>query len=253
MLSSFSIWDWSQIIGTLLVLIGVAGELVLLIKKFRYNPTNFPPVESLKRKLEILSVVILLAGLVLEVVALPHSLLEVAKLERSNLELQVKLKQVRIDQMPRATKLSLAWLSESGGLPTMFKTNVTGEVMIWYLPNDPEAQEFARELWIELREAGWKTIGFEQPIPSDTALKETEEMRRAKEERLPLFSLVPIDGLTSIVVATSGGVDWNKMPMTPAKALIDGLVKCGFAVSGGGNKNLLAPTNAVLLVVGQKQ
>jgi len=59
-----------------MVLFGVIGELVVEFKKFPYNPTVFPPLESLKKRIEITSLVVLILGLLLEIGALPHSMVE---------------------------------------------------------------------------------------------------------------------------------------------------------------------------------
>ena len=77
-ISLFSIWDWLQVLGTVMVLVGVIGELVAEFKKFPFNPTGFPPLESLKKRIEITSLVVLILGLLLEVVSLPHSVVEAA-------------------------------------------------------------------------------------------------------------------------------------------------------------------------------
>ncbi len=143
------------------------------------------------------------------------------ELARAKIELQ--LRQLQIATGPRGLKLSLCELNGQG-LSDLLKTNPLGMVEIWHIPNDPEAKNFARELSFALVRAGWKTIGNEKPIPSDTPIREDEEVRRAKEKKLPVFSYVPIDGSTGILIATGDGVDWNKPPPTPAKALIDGLL-----------------------------
>ena len=85
-----------------MVLIGVAGELVLLIKKFPFNPTSFPPIESLKKRLEVGSVVILILGLLVELVILPHSLLQVAGLNKEAAD--VRLKAAKLEQQIELAK-----------------------------------------------------------------------------------------------------------------------------------------------------
>ena len=168
-------------------------------------------------------------------------------------EAKLQIERIRIDQGPRAAKANMAWLGGNGGLPSVLKANPIGEAIIWYIPNDPEAAAFARELWFEMRESGWKMRGYEESIPSDVLSKEAEEMRRAKEEKIPAFSLVTIDGSAPLLVATSGGRNWNDPPTVPAKTLIEGLLKSGFSIVGGGNNNPLVPPGVVLIVVGQKQ
>jgi hypothetical protein len=82
-ISSFSVWDWLQVVGTAMVLVGVAGELVSEFKRFPFNPTRFPPLESSKRRIEISSLIVLILGLLLEIVALPHSIVEAGDARKS--------------------------------------------------------------------------------------------------------------------------------------------------------------------------
>jgi hypothetical protein len=73
-----------------MVFIGVGGELLLEVKKFPFNPTSFPPLGRSKRRIEIISLVVLLLGLFLEVVALPHSILESARLNKDAADMRLK-------------------------------------------------------------------------------------------------------------------------------------------------------------------
>lgn len=164
-----------------------------------------------------------------------------------------RVEQLRIDQGPRAQKLNIEWLGGNGGLPSVLQANAPGKALIRYLPNDPEAKAFARELWVEIQTSGWTVVSDIERIPSDVSAKEESEIQRAVVEKLPVFSLVQIDGGSPLLVATNGGRNWNEPPIVPAKALIIGLLKCRFSVGGAGNNNPLVPPDVVLLVVGQKQ
>lgn len=85
--SVFSGWGWLDIFATLLVAIGVLGELWAFLAKVPFNPTNFPPLESKKKNIEKWSLIILCVGVFLEVVALPQNLSEVAALNHQTGEL----------------------------------------------------------------------------------------------------------------------------------------------------------------------
>jgi hypothetical protein len=152
-ISSFSIWDWSQIVGTAMVLIGVSGELFLLVKKYPFNPTNFSPLEPSKRKLEIISVVILLVGLMLELIALPHSLLEAARLNNENLKLE---KQVL------GLEAKLQWRTISPGaskhiINLLSTSPKNGIVRISCQGTDLEACNFAKQIYEVLTNCNFKT------------------------------------------------------------------------------------------------
>jgi hypothetical protein len=164
MLSSFSIWDWSQIIGTAMVLIGVCGEFLLEFKNFPYNPTGFEVLASGKRRIEIISLVILLLGLLLEVVALPHSLVESAGLKKeaddakllaadtqsNNLVLSIELEKLKnpsiitAEQREKFIEILCGPLNASK-VP----------IIVIYAGNDRPTEQFAFQIRNILDEAGY--------------------------------------------------------------------------------------------------
>jgi hypothetical protein len=85
--ASYSGWGTIDIFATLLVAIGVLGELWAFIMKVPFNPTNFSALESKKKAVEKWSLIILGAGVFLEVVALPENLSEVAGLQNQTAKL----------------------------------------------------------------------------------------------------------------------------------------------------------------------
>jgi len=178
--------------------------------------------------------------------------LKAEELRQKNLQAERQLVQLRIDQGPRSSKFMMAQLAGNGteGLSGVLKANPVGEVMIWHIPNDPEAEGFARDLWFALKAAGWKTNAIWEAIPPGISALEDAALQRARDEKRN-FGLVPIDGKTPLLVATRNGFDLKAPGAIPAKALFDGLLKCGFAVATGTSP--VAPPDVVLLVIGQKQ
>ncbi len=113
-ISSFSVWDWLQVVGTIMVLLGVAGELVAEFKRFPFNPTRFPPLESLKRRIEITSLIVLILGLLLEVVALPHSIVEAGNARKiaSEANERASTNEVHFAELTRSNLLLSATIEE---------------------------------------------------------------------------------------------------------------------------------------------
>jgi hypothetical protein len=67
--SSLPAWEILEIISLVIVWVGVFGEYKAERMKSPYNPTNFPPLESAKKKTEARFGRILVTGLALELVA----------------------------------------------------------------------------------------------------------------------------------------------------------------------------------------
>jgi hypothetical protein len=93
---SFSFWDRLDILGPVMVLIGVGDELWLLIKKLPKDAT--PSLEFKRHRHEIVALLWVVVGVALELVAVPHTLLEAAELKSANIQLEIKMQPRRITQ-----------------------------------------------------------------------------------------------------------------------------------------------------------
>jgi hypothetical protein len=93
--SSLPFWDTLEIVSLVIVWIGVWGEYKAERIKSPYNPTNFPALESKKKKIGAIFWGILLSGLAAEAVAsifiMVVSNKEISELNNENLKLQAKL------------------------------------------------------------------------------------------------------------------------------------------------------------------
>jgi len=87
--------------GPALVVMGLAGELWLVYENSPFNPNRPSPVSVKHFKIERASVVLVAFGVAIELVAVPHSLMEVAQLKRANLELGTKLVALEGKMQPR--------------------------------------------------------------------------------------------------------------------------------------------------------
>jgi len=158
-ISSFSAWNWLDILGLSMVTIGVLGELVLRFKKFPYNPTNFPPLETCKKFWEVSFEALLLFGLGLELIALPISLyesqIEIAglkkqteQLHKENLVLELKIQDRTIT--PENVK---DFIELTKGLTNKIYIKVIVSL------EDGETERYARQIRNMLDVAGFGTNG----------------------------------------------------------------------------------------------
>jgi hypothetical protein len=95
-LSSFSGWDWLSIVGPALVVIGLGGELWLVYENSPFNPHRPPPISVKHFKIERASVIFVGLGVAVELMTVPHSLMEIAELQSKNLALELKIQPRRI-------------------------------------------------------------------------------------------------------------------------------------------------------------
>jgi|ERR1017187_123683 hypothetical protein len=126
-ISSFSIWDWLDIAGPTLVLFGCGRELWLLIQRLPTGAPNLPELETKKHTQEVIAVFLVAFGVAIELIAVPHSLKEVAELQQSNLELQAKMQ-------PRRIKIE-----QRGGFLNVLATT-SNKSHIWILCNNPSRE-----------------------------------------------------------------------------------------------------------------
>ncbi len=130
LLFEFTVWERVDLFGLLLVTIGCAGEFWLLIKPSKRaldSSSNLaaPPLpvpeipaaplitshEKSQRKLEIGCVLLVVAGLALELVALPMSLIEshgeIARIEVERLKLSNSVEVLRKSNLELAKQLAV--------------------------------------------------------------------------------------------------------------------------------------------------
>ncbi len=74
---SSSIWDLLEIIGPSIVLYGVGRELWLLMQKLPKDAPDLAALEAEKHKKEVRAALVVVVGVALELVVVPHSLVEV--------------------------------------------------------------------------------------------------------------------------------------------------------------------------------
>jgi hypothetical protein len=102
-LSSFSRWDWAEIIAAILVAIGCVGEMCWLFRKWprKEEWLTHEEFEKIKSSREKLFAIVVAVGVVVEMITLPHGLKEAAalgiqvqQLTRSNLSLSMDVLQI---------------------------------------------------------------------------------------------------------------------------------------------------------------
>ncbi len=95
--SSLSNWDRADLLGLLMVVVGVAGEWAITFPwvkdklKIPYNPTNFPALEFRKLLLEVFFTGLVAIGVGLELSAWPQHIQEIESLKNANLVLEKQL------------------------------------------------------------------------------------------------------------------------------------------------------------------
>src|ERR1035441_5324896 len=87
-LSSFSLLDWVEIGGSVLVAFGCLGELWLLLSKPPADSEKLIRFDAKKHFLERIAVGMVAVGVSMELVALPISLRQTAQLVDKNLKLE---------------------------------------------------------------------------------------------------------------------------------------------------------------------
>jgi hypothetical protein len=113
---SLSSWERADIVGLLMVAVGVLGELALRFErikkllKFPFNPTNFSPLDFRKNLLEIIFELLVFVGLGIEVYALPNlineSHIEIAGLNKQTE--QLRNDRLGLEKQVNETKTQLA-------------------------------------------------------------------------------------------------------------------------------------------------
>ena len=148
--SSLSVSDRRDIIGLLMVAIGVAGDVMRAFdftKKLlgiKFNPTDFSFLDFRKKCLEITAAALIVVGLGLEVSAWPAHIKEVELLKQGNLELQMKM-QPRVISAEHWSK----FIKLSKGLSPI-------KIKVFAPVNDNEAYRYALQFRDMLDEAGLK-------------------------------------------------------------------------------------------------
>jgi hypothetical protein len=108
LLSAFSGWGWIDIISVFLVFVGIVGEAWSFFMKTPFNPSGFHALESKKKIIEKWSLIILAAGIALEIPATTENLKDAAeaRLETKKLEQQIEhANRIRIGDLSFATNL----------------------------------------------------------------------------------------------------------------------------------------------------
>ena len=184
---SYSHWERIDLVGVLMVAVGVLGEALLVIRSiwFPYNPTNFPPLESVlgfkKKHLEIFFGILVAFGVALELRALPMSLneshVQIAKLENKTEELRKANEQARSDNNTLADRLDKSIKArielEMAYFPRIFEPDEQlGKYAgikfgIAAIPNDSEAASFSWQLTTNLNNSQWEKIGSAGLVAGD--------------------------------------------------------------------------------------
>jgi hypothetical protein len=151
--ASFSGWGAIDIFATLLVAIGVFGELWAFIMKVPFNPTNFSPLESKKRGVEKWSLIILGVGVFLEVIALPQNLSEVANLNRQTTELSLRVEELRKENvLLKARRITREQYEK---FIKILKDKPKRPIVVYVEEGHFEAEAFAGEIRKMLNDAGY--------------------------------------------------------------------------------------------------
>ena len=88
------------------MLIGVGEELWLLAQKLPVPQPDLPALEAKKHRQETRAVILVVVGVALELVVVPHSLKEVADLQAKNLALEAKLLGVETNIMQTSNNVA---------------------------------------------------------------------------------------------------------------------------------------------------
>jgi hypothetical protein len=110
--SSYSSWDKADIIGPTLVLVGIIWEFKLLLSRLPDGATR--QVMDRKHVKEILAALIVVLGVTIELVVVPHTLLEVSNVKQRTEELRAANDALELKIQPRTiTKIqetNFIWL-----------------------------------------------------------------------------------------------------------------------------------------------
>jgi hypothetical protein len=187
--STLSNWGWLDIVATGLVAIGVIGESVAFFLKIPFNPTNCSFHEGKKHKAEAWSLIFVAVGVILELVAVPKNIREIATLQGENAQLVnsnlVFAKQVEelreknndfesayIDLEKQAAPRELT-AEQAWRLASELADSPSNSVVLVTPPNDDECSDFADDFEATLRMAQWQVSRIERgplKIPAFTPL-----------------------------------------------------------------------------------
>jgi hypothetical protein len=166
---TLSLSEKEDLIGVALVVIGVLGELFLEIASIwlPYNPTNFPPLETIlglkKKHLEVIFVSLVAIGVGIELYALPISLneshIKIAELENKTEALRKQNNKLELIIKPRSFSEGQI---QAGAF--LLKKHAGTKVDISARSEDWESIDFARPLRGILSSAGWS-------VPGDVSLE----------------------------------------------------------------------------------
>lgn len=233
LISLYSFWEWTDIIGLLIVTVGCGGELWLHFKSAPYNPTDFHFLESGRRGWETLFLVLVVLGLALEFVALPISLTQshrevgalqnetqrmkkqTEELRRGNLELEAKIQPRAITPEQTANVIRLLGTNQDDTEITVFLDRI----------DDPERALFGKQVNDVLSSAGFKTSfrGWEG---------------------------LALGGPVTIFFGLTIQVNPTNQPVS-AKRILDAFNQSGVEMLGAYNPGL--PSNSAQVVIGYKR
>ena len=154
-LSSFSGWDWFSIIGPALVVAGLAGELWLIYENSPFNPNRPPPISVKHFKIERRSVVLVAIGVAIELATVPHSLMEVATLNREVQEIRAKNDALELKAQDRTIKPT-----QIETFKRILKDTQKGPIMIGTRHADQETTRYASDILNLLKDDGFTIQSF---------------------------------------------------------------------------------------------
>lgn len=126
----------------------------MLVKRLPKDDPDLSSLEIKKHKEEVIAVMFVAVGVAMELIVVPHSLLEVARLTASNLELRKQAAPRRLIGKQKdfiTSSLNVTNLTFPPGLPP----NWTPNILIVTPAFDDESWDFADDFASALRKAGW--------------------------------------------------------------------------------------------------
>jgi len=162
LLSAFSVWDWFSLIGPAFVVLGLAGELWLVYENSPFNPQRPPPISVKHFKIERASVVLVAFGVLIELVTIPHSLLEVAALNKKVEELRSANDALEAKMKPRTITVA-----QREKFMRILEKAPKGPVMMGGRHADFETQKYLQDIRQLLIDSGFtvpSTVNYRENI-----------------------------------------------------------------------------------------